>query len=97
MAVDCGEFARRYKTLLEGASGYPGIAELMTLSRSQGHYHVISLEVGPPYWDKLWVDQHFSSDVASWILSSRPPTAPNPITQAWQAFDFPAGTQAVQE
>ena len=48
MMVNCGEFARRGNSLLEGTSGYPGIGEVMILSVHRGRYQVLSLKVGPP-------------------------------------------------
>lgn len=97
MMLNCGEFARRGSTLIEGSSGYPGIGEVMILSGSPGHYRVLSLDLGPPGYDAAWVHQNFSSLAARWLLSTSPPTAPDPIGQAWQAFGFPAGTSAVQQ
>ncbi len=97
MVMNCGEFARRGNTLIEGASGYPGIGEVMILSGHPRHYRVLSLQVGPPAYDQAWVDGNFSSGAAALILSAEPPTAPDPIGQAWQAFGFPAGTPAVRE
>jgi len=97
MMLNCGEFARRGSTLIEGSSGYPSIGEVMVLSGSPGHYRVLSLELGPPGYDPAWVHQNFSSLAARWLLSTYPPTAPDPIGQAWQAFGFPAGTTAVQQ
>lgn len=96
MAVNCGEFARHGATLLEGTSGYPGIGEIATLSVRHGNYRVLSLQVGPPYSDRAWVDSHFSSGAAAWVLGAHPPTAPDPIWQARRAFGFPPGTRAVQ-
>jgi hypothetical protein len=97
MQINCGEFARRGSQLLEGSQGYPGIADIATLARQGGHYTVATLQIGPPYWDKAWVDQNFSARAASWILSSSPPTAPDPISRAWRAFGFRPGTHAVQQ
>jgi hypothetical protein len=97
LQINCGEFARRGGKLLEGSQGYPGIADIATLARQGGHYTVVALQFGPPYWDKPWVDQNFSSRAASWILSANPPTAPDPISRAWRAFGFRPGTAAVQQ
>jgi hypothetical protein len=97
MVLNCGEFARRGSTLIEGRSGYPSIGEVMVLSGSPGHYRVLSLDLGPPGYDPAWVHQNFSSLAARWMLSTEPPTAPDPIGQACQAFGFPAGTPAVQQ
>jgi hypothetical protein len=96
MAANCGEFARRGNTLLEGTSGYPGIGEVMILSGHAGRYRVLSLQVGPPYWDQAWVNSHFSAVATREVLSANPPTAPDPISQAWRALGFPPGTSAVQ-
>jgi len=95
LQINCGQFARRNTTLLEQELGYPGIADTATLTKVFGSYQVVKLQVGPPYWDKAWVDSNFSSQAARWILSANPPTAPDPIAQAWKVFDFPAGTPAV--
>ena len=95
LQINCGEFARRNTTLLEQELGYPGIADTATLTKAAGRYQVVNLQVGPPYWDKAWVDSNFSSRAARWILSASPPTAPDPIAQAWKVFNFPAGTPAV--
>jgi len=96
LQINCGEFARRKTALLEQDLGYPGIADIATLTKAGGRYQVNHLQVGPPYWDKAWVDGNFSSQAASWILSTNPPTAPDPISQAWKVFNFPAGTPAVR-
>lgn len=94
LQINCGEFARSQDKLLEGSQGYPGIADVAILTHTGRHYQVANLHVGPPYWDKPWVDQNFSSRAARWILSASPPTAPSPISQARRAFGFPAGTHA---
>jgi hypothetical protein len=94
LQINCGEFARRNTTLLEQELGYPGIADTATLTKAGGRYQATNLQVWPPYWDKAWVDNNFSSQAARWILSANPPTAPNPISQAWKVFNFPAGTPA---
>jgi hypothetical protein len=86
MVLNCGEFARRGSTLIEGSSGYLSIGEVMVLSGSPGHYRVLSLDLGPPGYDPAWVHQNFSSLAARWMLSTEPPTAPDPIGQACQAF-----------
>jgi hypothetical protein len=96
MIAKCGQFARRDNSLIEGGSGYPGVGEVMILSGHRGHYHVLSLDVGPPYYDPAWVHRNFSSDLADQLLSPNPPTAPDPVSQARQAFGFPPGTRAVQ-
>jgi hypothetical protein len=96
MAANCGEFARRGNTLLEGTSGYPGIGEVMILSGHAGRYRVLSLQVGPPHWDQACVNSHFSAGAAREVLSANPPTAPDPISQAWRGLGFPPGTSAVQ-
>jgi hypothetical protein len=97
MVLNCGEFARRGSTLIEGMSGYPSIGEVMVLSGSPGHYQVLSLEMGPAGYDPAWVHQNFSSLAARWILSTDPPVAPDPVGQACRAFGFPAGTAAVEQ
>jgi len=97
MVLNCGEFARRGSALIEGSSGYPSIGEVMVLSGSGGYYRVLSLDLGPPGYDPAWVHQNFSSLAARWMLSTEPPTAPDPIGQACRAFGFPAGTRAVQQ
>jgi hypothetical protein len=97
MMLNCGEFARRGSTLIEGSSGYPSIGEVMVLSGSRGQYRVRSLDLGPPGYDPAWVHQNFSSLAARWMLSMYPPTALDPIGQAREAFGFPAGTCAVHQ
>lgn len=96
MVVKCGQFARRGHSLAEGAAGYPGIGEVMVLSRRGGHYQALSLDVGPPYYSRTWVERNFSHGAAAWLLNANPPSAPDPVRQAWRAFGFPAGTRAVQ-
>lgn len=96
MQIRCSEFARRESRLLEQELGYPGIADIATLVKEGGRYEVVNLRVGPPAWDKAWVDSHFSSQTASWILSANPPTAPDPVSEAWKVLNFPAGTPAAQ-
>ena len=96
LQLNCGEFARQGHKLVEGSSGYPAIADLATLTKIAGRYHMDSAEIGPPSWDKSWADQNFSSRVAAWILGTDPPTAPDPISQAWKAFGFRPGTPAVE-
>jgi len=71
------------------------VAGSASLTKAGGRYQVVNLQVGPPYWDKAWVDSNFSSQAARWILSANPPTAPDPVAQAWRVFNFPAGTPAV--
>lgn len=97
IVMNCGEYARRGNTLLQGAGGYPGIGEAMILSGHRGDYQGLSLKVGPPHYDKAWVDQNLSPSAAAEVLSANPPTAPEPIYLAWRAFGFPAGTHAVQD
>jgi hypothetical protein len=97
MVMNCGEYARRGSTLLEGAGGYPGIGEVMILSGRREGYQGLSLKVGSPYYGKAWADQNLSSGAAAEVLSASPPTAPDPIRQAWRAFGFPAGTPAIQD
>jgi len=71
------------------------VAGSASLTKAGGRYQVVNLQVGPPYWDKAWVDSNFSSQAARWILSANPPTAPDPVARAWRVFNFPAGTPAV--
>ncbi len=97
MVLNCGEFARRGSTLIEGMAGYPSIGEVMVVSGSPGHYRVLSLEMGPAGYDPAWVHHNFSSLGARWMLSTDPPTAPDPIGQARLALGFPAGTPAVEQ
>ena len=96
MMANCGEFARRGTTLVEGSAGYPGIGEVMSLSGRAGRYRVLSFQLGPTAADPAWIDSHFSPAAAAEMLSANPPTAPDPISQAWRAFGFPPGTPAVQ-
>lgn len=98
MMTFCGEYARRGNTLIETSIGYDiAIAELMT-SGPGLHYRVLSLQTDPTDgYDPVWVHENFSRLAAQWILSTDPPTAPDPIAQARQAFGFPPGTLAVQE
>jgi hypothetical protein len=97
MVLNCGEFARRGSTLIEGMAGYPWTGDVMVLSGQHGRYRVLSLEEGSVGYDPAWVNQNFSSQAARWLLSDDPPTAPDPIWQARQAFGFPAGTPAVEQ
>jgi len=91
----CASYARRGGTLLESSVGYDVVvAEVVIRS---GHYQVVSLQVGSDGYDPAWVHANFSSLAARWILSTDPPTAPDPVSQARQALGFPAGTPAVQE
>jgi hypothetical protein len=90
IVMNCGGFARRGNALVEGASGCPGIGEVMVLSRQSGAYCGVSLQVGPPALDQNWVDQNFSASAVSWLLSATPPTAPDPVTQARRAFGLPS-------
>lgn len=95
MVARCAEFARRGHSLLEGElNGYLGEGVVMVLSGQRGNYQVQSLLVGPLAYNKPWADSHFSPGAAAWLLSANPPTAPNPIREAWQVFGFPAGTPA---
>jgi hypothetical protein len=96
MVMNCGEFARRGQALVEGAAGYPGIGEVVTLTGHSGKYRALALMVGPPYYDTVWADRNLSPDAAAEVLSANPPTAPDPISQARRAFSFPPGTIAVQ-
>ncbi len=58
MVMNCGEYARRGNTLLQGAGGYPGIGEVMILSGRREGYQGLSLKIGPPHYDKAWADQN---------------------------------------
>ena len=91
MMANCGEFARHGATLAEGSAGYPGIAGFMILSGRAGRYRVLSFQLGPAASDPAWIDGHFSPAAAAEMLSANPPTAPDPISQAWRAFGFPPG------
>jgi hypothetical protein len=94
MEINCGEYARKGKTLLVGTAGYPAAAEVMTLIRTRGQYRAISLIVGPEFYDPGWVRRHFSPGAAAEIDGPNPPGAPDPIRLAWRALGFPAGTRA---
>jgi hypothetical protein len=99
MMLNCGEFAREGHQLIEGAAGEPGIADTATLATHGDAYEVLAVQVGPPAWDKAWVDANFSSSVAGWILNggTSPPTAPDPVDQAWKAFGLRPGTPAIEQ
>jgi hypothetical protein len=93
MALNCDELARYEGHLIEGATGYPGIADFAILARMDNGYKVLSLTVGPNSADVAWVNENFSPAAAAIILGTNPPTAPDPIAKAWKAFGFPSGTQ----
>ncbi len=76
MDVDCGEFARRGRTLLEGSGGEDD--DVITLARSHGRYRAVSLLQGPIYYDPDWVARHFSPGAAAEIDSANSPMAPYP-------------------
>jgi hypothetical protein len=95
IVMNCGEFARRGHTLLEGAAGYPGIGEVITVTGGPGDYRAGSLDVGPPYYDTSWVHAHFSPGAAALVRSDKV-TAPDPVRQARRAFGFPPATRAVE-
>ena len=95
IVMNCGEFARRGHTLLEGSAGYPGIGEVVTVAGRPGNYLARALDAGPPYWDQAWVHAHFSPVAATLVLNEKV-TAPDPVSQACQAFGFPPGTRAVE-
>jgi hypothetical protein len=95
MTLNCGEFARYKGHLVEGSSGYPGIADFAVLFRTHKEYKVLSLTVGPFWADAAWVTKNFSSAAAALILGTNPPIAPDPIPKAWKAFGFPSGTQPI--
>lgn len=87
MDVDCGEFARRGRALLEGSGGEDD--DVMTLARSHGRYRAVSLLQGPIYYDPDWVARHFSPGAATEIGSANLPMAPYPARQARRAFGLP--------
>ena len=93
METSCGEYARRGRTLLAGTAG--GTEEIMTLTHAGGRYHVQSAAAGPTWHDPGWVRRHFSPAAAAEINANSAPNPPDPISQAWRAFGFPAGTRAV--
>ena len=97
MVLNCADYARRGRTLLEGQIGYfDSAAEVLVPGRA-GNPRVLSLDPGPPGYDPAWVHQNFSGQAARWLLSADPPTAPDPVSQARRAFGFPAGTPAGHE
>lgn len=97
MAMNCGEFARRGASLIEGFSGYfISVCEVM-IPPGGRNYRVLSLDPGPEGYDPAWVHQNFSALAARWVLSSDPPTASDPASQAWQALGFPPGTPAAAQ
>ncbi len=93
--MNCGEFARRGHTLLEGSAGYPSLGEVITLAGHEAPYRARSLDVGPSSWDPSWVHAHFSPRAAAVILSEKV-TAPDPAGQACRAFGLPPATRAVE-
>jgi hypothetical protein len=97
MVMNCGEYARRGGSLIEGFAGYFISVCDVTMSADGRHYQVRSLDPGPEGYDPAWVHQNFSAPAARWLLSPDPPTAPDPVGQAWQAFGFPPGTPAVPD
>ena len=94
MDVNCGEFARRGRTLVEGAAGEDD--DVMTLARSHGRYRALSLLIGPIYYDPDWAAKHFSPRAAAEIDSATPPMAPYPASQARRAFGLPPASRAVE-
>ncbi len=92
--MNCGEFARRGRTLVEGSAGGPGIGEVVTVAGLPGHYLARALDAGPPYRDQAWVHAHFSPGAATLVLNEKV-AAPDLVYQARQAFGFPPGTRAV--
>jgi hypothetical protein len=96
METDCGEFARRGKTLVEGTQG--GSDEVMVLARAAGgQYRVVSAvsDGYPVVPDISWVDRHFSPGAAYELNYGTWPASPDPAVQARQAFGFPPGTPVV--
>jgi hypothetical protein len=91
--IQCVDFATRGHTLLEGEGGYPAMAEYVILARDHGHYRVLSLRIGPYDYDAATVDRMYPPAAAAEINSAHPPTAPDPVRLARQAFGFPADTQ----
>jgi hypothetical protein len=91
----CASYARRDGTLLESSVGYDIVVAEVTIR--SGHYQVLSFQVGSDGYDPAWVHANFSSLAARWILSTDPPTAPDPVGQARRALGFPADTPAVQQ
>lgn len=97
MTLGCGECARHGNTLIDAFQGYfDAIADVMP-SADGRRVTLLSVDLGPPGYDPAWVHENFSSLAARWLLSTDPPTAPDPVGQARQAFGFPAGYPAVQE
>ena len=96
MMLNCGEYARHQGRLLEASLGYFMAVGQLTGRGHGGRYQVRSAQLGPDGYSPAWVHENFSSRAARWLLSTSPPTAPDPVSQARQAFGFPAGTVAVQ-
>jgi hypothetical protein len=94
MDVNCGEFARRGRILLEGAGGEDD--DVMTLARSHGRYRAVSLLIGPIYYDPDWAAKHFSPGAAAEIDSATPPMAPYPARQARRAFGLPSASRVIE-
>ena len=95
IVMNCGEFARRGHTLLEGSAGYPSPGEVITLGAQDGRYQARSLDVGPESWDPSWVRAHFSPGAAALVLSEKV-TAPDPVRQACRSLGLAPGTRAVE-
>jgi hypothetical protein len=97
MIMNCAEYARRGNLLIEGSMGnFTSVGQVMIPAHSR-QYRVLSVDPGPDGYDPAWVHQNFSPLAARWLLSSDPPTASDPISQADKALGFPPGTQAVQD
>ena len=94
IVMNCGEFARRGHTLLEGSAGYPSLGEVITLAGHDAPYQARSLDVGPESRDPSWVRAHFSPGAAAVILGEKI-TAPFPVRPACRAFGLPPDTRAV--
>ena len=95
IVMNCGEFARRGHTLLEGSAGYPALGEVITLAGHEPPYQARSLDVGPGLGGRSWVRAHFSPGAAALLLSGKV-TAPDPVRQACRAFGLPPATRAVE-
>jgi hypothetical protein len=79
--MNCGEFARRGRTLLEGSAGGPGIGEVVTVAGRPGHYLARALDAGPPYGDQAWVTRTSPPVPPTRVLNEKV-AAPDPVYQA---------------
>jgi len=92
-----GQPVRQLTLLIKGSMGdFTSVCEVMIPAQSR-QYRVLSVDPGPDGYDPAWVHENFSPLATRWLLSSDPPTAPDPISQARRALGFPPGTQAVQD